>query len=197
MKAQARVCVCVSMCLHLNLKKVSASLCSCKICRIWKKSIRGTWRKFSKDEVRTDWCVSLWLRSPPHQCTQLTQRQTCLHSLVPVWCVRLFEMVYVCRTRQLCLPESHFCAHKDKGRGIITYKHKRVWWHLCAIPGHLNSDLCLSLDTDPLVMPIIWNSLVITLKENFSSCTLLRHAGKLGIFGAAQSKCSDFNVCVN
>lgn len=126
-----------------------------------------------------------------------THRQTCLRSLLPVWCVRPFEMVYVCRTRQLCLPESHFCAHKDKGRGIITYKCKRVWWHLCAIPSHLNSDLCPTLDTDPPLMPIIWNSFVITLKKSSVHAPSSDRWSETGKFGSSISKYSDFNVSVN
>lgn len=114
-------------CVCLNLKKLTHAT---SVGFVTKKE------NWSEDRLA---CFIVTQISPSPVRPADTHRQTCLRSLLPVWFVRPFEMVYVCGTRQLCLPESHSCAHKDKGRGIITYNHKRVWWHLCAIPFHFRS----------------------------------------------------------
>lgn len=96
---------------------------------------------------------SIYAAHTPH--TDRHTHPTCvLWSLCAGCREAFFEMFYMCRTRLLCLPllyfpdtHRHFCTHKDKdkGRDIITCKHKRVWWHPYAIPSHLKSHLCLSL----------------------------------------------------
>lgn len=90
---------------------------------------------------------------------------------------------------------NHTPVHtKIKGEASLPTSASGLWWHLCVIPGHLNSDLSPSLDADPLLMPItgIWNSLVITLKGKLQFMHHLQTAAVRKV-----NLDSNFNVCVN
>lgn len=127
----------------------------------------------------TDFRFSVWLKSPTlYLCHPYTHKHTDTHLAAfsnpfVVDVQTLFEMFYMCRTRLLCLPlpyfpdtHRHFYTpkDKDKGSGIITCEHKRVWWHPYAIPSHSESYLCLSLSWSLYLHTIIiyifiWTSL--------------------------------------